>query len=919
MDRPRVWFRKCGVRYRLLAASALAAMAAANPALAQSRLFAIPEEPAAKGIADFAKQAGVQILVPASLTAGKRTNAVSGSLPIREALSQLLAGDNLAIVYTDGRTITLGAQAPLTRISGEGQASPAAASPPPSPPPADTSEVIVTGTRSTSRTATNSLAPIDVITAADLEKSGKTSTRDLISTLIPSANTSNSGAGASFAIKTLSLRGLSGDQTLVLVNGKRRHDTAILFVNGTTQNGQSPTDIDLIPADMIARIEVLRDGASAQYGSDAIAGVVNIITKSADHGGDAFVQYGQTAYGDGGTTEASANMGFKLGDGGFLNLTGDFRFQGLTDRGARALNETQLYAKVNGQPDPSEATADRHTAHPGQPQIQLFTMGYDAGIPITPDIQFYSFGTASSRDSAAWLTFRNPNSSNNNTAVYPNGYSPRLFLHDRDFQVTAGFKGDQFFGFHWDLSTSYSQDDVDYYTSSLNASLGPASPTYFYVGELRVQESTTNFDLTREISTGWFAKPTFVAAGLEFRDNTFSIGAGEPDSYINGGYVAPAGTPLAGVVTTGGSQGVTGFPPFSAGNFERNNVSAYVNIEQPLTSRWDVSLAGRYEHYSDFGDAETGKISSRYEILSWLALRGTINSGFRAPSLQQEHYASSSTIGVALPQGTVLYPVQLLPPTNPAAQALGASPLKPETSMNYSIGFVAKPIPRMNVTLDLYQVDIDNRILQSGTLGPSTAVSAALQSQGLNPQQAVFYYGNFADTTTRGIDLVVDYRTDLGEWGKVKWTGSGNWNTNEFDKILVSPKLAALGLTPLSRSSLGDFTTGQPANKIIASADWTYDRFDSVLRITDWGKIVQRGAVAANDQVMRPIVLVDLDITAHLTRSIDFTIGANNLLNKYPAVLKPVNQGTPPFSYYEQYEPFGQSGGFYYVKVSGKF
>ncbi len=816
-----------------------------------------------------------------------------------------LAGVALGVLPWAALAQTGGPNAATTTISA-----------PPSP---DQSEVIVTGTRSTSRTATNSLAPIDVITAADLQASGKTSTRDLISTLIPSANTSNSGAGASFAIKTLSLRGLSGDQTLVLVNGKRRHDTAILFVNGTTQNGQSPADIDLIPADMVSRIEVLRDGASAQYGSDAIAGVVNIITKSADHGGDVFAQYGQTAYGDGGTTEASANMGFKLGDGGFLNLTGDFRFQGLTDRGARALNETQLYAKVNGQLDPREATADRHTSHPGQPQVQLYTLGYDAGIPITSDIQFYSFGTASSRDSAAWQTFRNPNSINNNTAIYPDGYSARLFLADRDFQVTAGVKDDQLLGFRWDLSTSFSRDDVDYHSHSLNASLGPASPTFFYVGTLRAQESTTNLDLTREVATGFFAKPTFVAAGLEFRDDTFTIVQGEPASYVNGGYVAPAGTPLAGLVTTGGSQGSSGFPPFSAGDWDRNNVSAYLNIEQLLTSRWEVSLAGRYEHYSDFGDATTGKVSSRYEMLSWLAIRGTINSGFRAPSLQQEHYASSSTIGVALPQGTVLYPVQLLPPNNPAAQALGATALKPETSMNYSIGFVAKPLPRMNATLDLYQVDIDNRILQSGTLGPSTAVSSALTSQGLNPQQAVFYYGNFADTTTRGVDLVVDYRSDFGVWGRVKWTGSANWNTNKFDKILVSQKLASLGLTPLSRSSLGDFTTGQPANKFIASADWTYDRFDSVLRLTDWGKIVQRAALPINDQVMRPILLVDLDVTAHLTRSIDFTIGANNLLNKYPAALKPANQGTPPFSYYEQYEPFGQSGGFYYVRLAGKF
>lgn len=795
-------------------------------------------------------------------------------------------------------------------------------------------EVIVTGTRSTSRTVTQSLAPIDVLSAKELTKSGKQSTRDLISTLVPSANTSNSGAGASFAVKTVSLRGLSADQTLVLVNGKRRHNTAILFVNGTTQNGQSPADLDLIPSASIGRIEVLRDGASAQYGSDALAGVINIILKDDAEGGSLSALYGKTGAGDGETGQISGNFGVKLGQAGYLNLTGDVRINDLTDRGDKTLNTTQLYFPLNaaGQPvkvgtagatpDPREATANRHTSHPGSPAVQLFSLGYSAGSPITDDIDLYSFGTFSSRNTAAWLTFRNPNAAGNITAVTPDGYSPRLFLKDRDFQVAIGAKGRQLLGFDWDLSSTFSRDKVGYYENSLNASLGPASPTRFYIGTLSFQEWTSNLDLTREVATGWLEKPLFVAAGLEYRKDQFQIEAGEPASYVNGGYVAPAGSPQAGVVFAGGSQGVTGFPPFSAGTFSRDNVSAYLNVEQKVTDKLELALAGRFEHYSDFGDAKTFKLSSRYAILPGLAVRGTASTGFRAPSLQQQHYASSSTIGVIVPPATTtqLYPVQLLPPDNPAAIALGAKPLRPEKSTNYSVGLVAQPLPGLNVTLDVYQIKIDNRILQSGTLGPNAAVSAALSSQGLNPQQAAFYYGNFADTKTRGVDLVVDYRTDFGDLGAVRWTFSANRTKNEFTRVVQPPAaLAAAGLVYIDRVKIGDLTVGTPKDKYILGADWTLGKFDTNLRLTRYGEVIQRTSLAANDETVSPKLIVDLDLSYAATRNVTVSVGANNLLDAYPDSIRAANRGSPAFAYYNQYSPYGTSGGFYYVRVAARF
>lgn len=787
--------------------------------------------------------------------------------------------------------------------------------------PADALDpVVVTGTRATTRTVLSSLAPIDVLPATELLRTGRQSPRDLVSTLVPSATTSGGGAGASFAVKTVSLRGLGADQTLVLVNGKRRHDTAILFVNGTTQSGQSPVDLDLIPSDSVQRIEVLRDGASAQYGSDALAGVINVILKNSDQGGSASALAGRTYHGDGDTLQLDANSGFKLGDGGHLNLSLEARSQERTLR--KIYNPSQLYFPVNGRPDPREATADRYTSLVGSPAVQLYAFGYDAALPVTAGVEFYSFGTATSRNSVAYLGYRNPNATNNNIVVYPNGYSPLLKLHDRDFQYTAGFRG-ELSDWRWDLSTSFSRDTVNYYEdSSLNASLGPASPRNFYLGLLGFQEWTNNLDVTHEIGTGWFAKPLLLAAGAEYRQDQFTIGAGEPASYVDGGYVYPSG-PFAGKASGGGAQGVSGFPDFTAGAWKRHNVSGYLSLEQALAEHWDFAVAGRYEHYSDFGDAATGKVSLRYEPVPQVAFRGTVSNGFRAPSLQQEHYASSSTIPVLIngQTSTVQYPVQLLPPDTAAARALGADSLRPEKSVNLSAGVVLRPLSDLSVSIDAYQIRINDRILQSGTLGPAAAVSAALASQGLNPQQAVFYYSNAADTRTRGVDIVADYRSDLGAFGKVKWTLSANLNHTKFLWVKPPPaQLAAAGLVLIDRSRIGDFTTGNPTNKVIANALWSWGRFDTNLRVTKFGRVITRGASGpAADEFLSPSVIADLEVTYRFTDRAGLTVGANNLFNKYPDKLKPVNQGATGFALYNTASPYGTNGGFYYTRLFYEF
>jgi len=781
-------------------------------------------------------------------------------------------------------------------------------------------EVIVTGTRSDTRTVAESLAPIDVLTAEDLRKSGKQSTRDLVAALVPSVNVSNSGAGASFAVKTVSLRGLSGDQALVLVNGKRRHNSAVLFINGSTQNGQSPPDLDLIPVSAIERIEVLRDGASAQYGSDAIAGVINIILKSANRGGGATFVTGATGEGDGESAQLYGNVGFELGDGGHLHLSANGSNQQRTDRGTP--NTSVLYAPVNGQPDPREATADRHVNHPGQPHVKAAELAYDLALPVTERATFYSFATGAARDADSWLTFRNPNASNNNVAVYPDGYVPRLLVRDRDFQLATGLRGKDLLGMSWDLSSTFSRDEINYHEySALNASLGPASPTRFYIGSLTSTEWTNNLEASKPFSTPLFDAPLAASAGLEFRRNGYEIGEGEPASYIDGHYVAPSG-PLKGVPTVPGSQGVTGFPPDAAGNYSRHNSSVYLNFEQKLAQNFEVGLAGRRESYSDFGDTTTGKVSMRYEPFGGYAVRGTFSTGFRAPSLAQEHYASSSTIGVRLngQTTTTLYPVRTLPVDSPAAVALGASPLKPEKSTNYSLGFVLQPAPKFDVTLDLYEIGIDNRILLTGTLvGP--AVSSALAAAGLSPDQGGLYFNNAADTTTRGADLVTTYRSNFGRAGDVKWSFSANYNKTRFDRIAAPPpQLAASGLVLIDRARQGDFTQGTPRDKLILGAEWSLNRFNANLRLSRYGEVTQVSATSAQfDDTISPKLILDLDLEYSVTDEARITLGANNLFNTYPNVLMPANQGTTGFSYYNPYSPYGISGGFYYARFTYEF
>ncbi|CAN5457211.1 TonB-dependent receptor [soil metagenome] len=941
----------------ILAPACATASTKLSTAMSARHKFDIRAQPLSDALRTLSTQSGVRILFPYDAVAPFRGRGVRGWLSTDQALEQLLAGTSLkhaeagngviALASTASRTIAQRsrlsvqfAQAASPSDTGNGTGTLAMAQ---APVEQDSqigaSPIIVTGTRQTNRTVADSLAPIDVLGKADLEASGKQSVRDLLGTLVPSINVTNNGAGASWAVRTLSLRGLGGDQLLVLVNGKRRHNTATLFINGSVQNGQSPPDLDLIAGNSIERIEVLRDGASAQYGSDAIAGVVNIIMKQ-DTSGGASVLLGSTLDNGGIQGRWQIDKGFALGDG-YIHFSADGAMQDNTIVDSSPVTG-RFYPTTNGlqtgPADPREATVNRYRAKYGQPQVLGGNVAYDAMMPLGDSTELYSFGTFSKRRAAGWLTYRNPAAVNNIYEIFPEGYIPRIIVKDQDYQLAAGIRGDGPAEIHYDLSTTYSEDQVKYqHNPSLNPSLGTASPTDFYLGKVVSNEWTTNLDLQKDFELG-LAEPLSLAVGAEYRENKFLIGPGEPSSYVNGFYVSPPGTWLAGVQRTGvGAQGVTGFLPSGSGSWKRNNWSAYVNVEEKIIEGFEIGLAGRHEDYSDFGTTDTGKASIRIEPIHGFAIRGTASTGFRAPTLQQQHYASSSTITVPLNGVNVLLPVQALPVSSAAAIALGAVPLKPEKSTNFSAGIVLTPARSLNITVDAYQIKIKDRILLSETLSGTTVLNA-LRTAGIDTVAGGFYFSNAADTRTRGLDIVSTYRTSLGDMGTAAFSLSANFNKTKFTSIDAIPAvISASQLVLIGRAKQGDLSKGTPRNKFIGNILWNWGDFSTNVRATRYGKVTQVasarvlatdafvGCTAGSagcalrfaDEELKPKVIVDLELGYTIREGIKISVGANNLLNTYPSKLKPVNQVVG--NLYNAYAPYGISGGLYYSRLNLSF
>ncbi|WP_202795547.1 TonB-dependent receptor plug domain-containing protein [Rhodospirillum centenum] len=782
--------------------------------------------------------------------------------------------------------------------------------------PEPTEEIIVTGTRRLDRTVSQSPVPIDVIPTADLQRSGLGELNKVLNSLVPSYNfpqpTVTDGTDH---IRPATLRGLGPDHTLVLVNGKRRHQTSLLNLNGSVGRGSTGADLNTIPTAAIERIEILRDGAAAQYGSDAIAGVINIILKDGAEGGLVTGTVGQHYEGDGTLWHAQSNIGLPLGAaGGFVNLTAEYRDRGRTNR--QGPDTRQQYNTLpNGQPDPREATIDRtDNFRYGDSAVEDINLFYNLGLPLADGVEAYSFGNYGRREGESGAFWRRPRDASNVRAIYPDGFLPLITSQIDDLSVAGGVRGETG-RTNWDISTVYGRNYFPYrIKNTVNATFGTDSPTEFFAGDLLYQQVVSNADASREFDVGLPA-PVSVAGGLEWRHENFQIGRGEFGSWADGGVKVldnAAASPI-GSQPSPGAQGFPGFRPADEVDESRSSQSAYIDLETNLTPELLLSLAGRVEHYSDFGWTESGKIAAKYDITDGFALRGAVSNGFRAPSLQQSFFTSTSTTYI----GGVPYEIRTFRTDDPVAKALGAEDLKAEKSVNYSLGFTSRPFEGATLTVDAYRIEIDDRIVLSENL-TGTAVQNFLAARGFLGVTGGRFFTNAIDTRTQGIDVVGTYRLDLAEAGQILFTAGANINDTKVTDVKPNPEtLQAVGLdlVRFARVEEGRFTEAQPQDKVNLSAVWSWQGLDVTLKGTRYGEFTARNANPALDQTFGAEWVVDAEAAYEVVEGLTLAVGANNLFDQYPGTVIP-GANTSGFAQYSNFSPFGFNGGFYYARVA---
>ncbi|HET6972070.1 MAG TPA: TonB-dependent receptor, partial [Phenylobacterium sp.] len=505
--------------------------------------------------------------------------------------------------------------------------------------------------------------------------------------------------------------------------------------------------------------------------------------------------------------------------------------------------------------------------------------------------------------------------------LYPNGYRPDEVINEDDYEITGGLKG-ELSGWSWDVSTGYGDNKADLHTSHTeNASLGPASPTNFYVGTLESSEWTSNLDVTRRFDLTNYGQLQ-VSFGAQYRRETYEISPGDPASYAEGLYTAPAGQPFAGVRPQTGAQATPGFRPADASHSARHSEAVYGELGWDATSKLFVGAAARYENYSDSsGDTLTGKLTARYQVTPIFALRAAVSNGFRAPGLAQQHYAAtSSQFRTVNGVNNLLLLIKTLPVSAPEAIALGAQPLTPEKSKNLSAGLTLQPAPGLDITVDGYQIEVDHRIAITSTL-TGAAVSAILASKGLSPDLSAQYYTNAIDTRSRGVDVVGTYRRDLGDWGQLRVNVGYNHNTTTILHIIPNPpQLTALGssFVLFGRGSQGFLTTSYPHSKFNLGANWAWQKLNVNLRTTRYGGFTVLADLASQDRHFTAKWVTDLEVSYKVLENVTVAAGANNLFNEYPDKNGIYNPATGS-GQFPGTSPFGFTGGSWYARVQYNF
>jgi iron complex outermembrane receptor protein len=780
--------------------------------------------------------------------------------------------------------------------------------------PINSGVVIVTGTRAAGLKIENSASPVQVVDATSLARTGQPDLLQALAQNLPSLTAQAFGSDMANMTLSARLRGLSPNNTLVLVNGKRRHGTANLAVLGGAYQGGAAADLNYIPVAAIDHIEVLQDGAAAQYGTDAIAGVVNIILKSNYRGGTANINGG--GYGDGGgrTGDGAANIGLTPFTDAFLSLTVESKYHGFSDRGGidpRVNDPATLASMPQLKNEPGYPNVNHIS---GDAQYRQHIVAANFGADLSDSLTLYSFATYGKKKAAAFENYRMPNRL---PSIYPIGFSPQETFREEDYAFTAGIKGKVFGNWHWDLSSTYGKDVAKLGVAhSGNVSLFTdtgATPLEFYAGKFVASQWTNNADLSHEFETGW-ATPLTFAIGLEHRRDEYEIGAGDaPSRYKEG------------------SQSFPGFSLTDAGSHSRSNKAAYANLAGQPVAGWTVDLAGRFEHFSDFGNARVGKLTSRYDFSPAVGLRATYSNGFRAPTLAEEYYSATNVS----PRSAFVQ----LAPNSPGARLVGVNGLRPEASTNVSAGLVLNPAANLAITLDAYQITIRDRIVGSGSLYGSggavnsPAVTAAILANGnvLDPtvvQTGINIFSNAVNTRSRGLEFVTTLNSSYGANGKVDWSLAANYNKVQVIKINQAPAQLQ-PQTLLDATAISDLETASPRVRVNLGALWKIGNWTINAREAFYGKSSELqssdGATYYETEV-KPTAITDLELSYQFNKAWTVSVGANNLFNQYPDHIngkllaeQRANLDNAAVSVYPAFSPFGINGGYYYARLGVRF
>ena len=736
-------------------------------------------------------------------------------------------------------------------------------------------EIVVIGSRKRGRSAAESTAPIDVISGETFAQIGNSADiSDNLRVNIPSFNASTASGDGDTFVRPTSLRGLAPDQTLVMVNGKRRHRAALIaeFVPSAGKGAHGP-NIGMLPGIAFERIEVLRDGASAQYGADAIAGVINFVTRDASEGGELRVQYGQFYEGEQ-SYSVAANVGLSIGERGFLNLSAEYSENDALSRGIqRASAQALIDAGVPGvgADSPFDDAPLAHTW--GRAYGENIRLFFNSGIELGANTMAYAQGNLSDTFNRYRFFFRGPDHITLRTLReefgfngLPAGFTPFFDGDQTDRSLLGGVRGELANGILFDVSAGYGENRIDFVlNNTINQSLGlgpDGSPAQrdFDVGDLKQQETTLNADFSRQ-----FTDTLHLAFGAEWREETFVVIAGEPSSHFGAG-----------------SSGFKGLEPQNAGEFSRDNYALYAEIEHDISDGFLAQYALRYEDFSDFGGTINGKVAARYNATDRLALRGALSTGFHAPTPGQANSQRIATtfdndLGLQVESGTV-------PPTHPLALAAGGSPLTEEKSTNLSVGFVTGFGETTTLTADFYRIEVQDRIFKTQnlpTIDPVTGVGSNIQ-----------FFTNALDLDVTGLDLVL---TTGFDWGgsDLRTTLTAAYNHNE---VKVDSQTAVNGVLPVSEASVEDIEESYPQDRVtITTITSTGTNWDFLARINYYGAHYdERGRIGGVDggpptQKVGSTVFVDLELSYQLDPCWRLTAGATNAFDEYVDVVGPPN------------------------------